>query len=256
MIMAMKCKVCTHPDKKSIEQAILAGTPHLKISKSYDVPNLSVRNHAMHHLPERMVKAFQKREAMESLDMMNEFTTLMRDIKQQIEDFKGKGKDALTLRATETLIKLYQTMCQFASVYFQNQSETRKLANEQSEHEDREAFEKSLQVLSLEELQLLQALNEKLETQDTKLTVIPRITDFEPVLTNDLPSPISNITKAEPAFRTLKNRVKTDNGLQRTKPPKQQLQEIENHVCPLPPETITSTPWQHNPLNPRYKPED
>ena len=59
--MGQKCRVCSHPNLLEINKAILAGEPNTRIGKRFDLNWQSVRNHALKHLPKRMVLPLRKR---------------------------------------------------------------------------------------------------------------------------------------------------------------------------------------------------
>ncbi len=48
--MSQKCKCCSHPRAKEIDQALAAKQSYLAISSSFAVSRNSVRNHALNHL--------------------------------------------------------------------------------------------------------------------------------------------------------------------------------------------------------------
>ncbi len=134
--MGQRCQICNHTNRKAIEQAVLDGHPFTKIGNKYLVSWQAVRSHAQNHLSKRVVKAAEQKQLNEDINMVQKATSLMTDLEGMIDDFKKQGKDALTLNAIDKLIKLYQAMSSIASMYYQQQAETR--FKEQEKEQDKE----------------------------------------------------------------------------------------------------------------------
>ena len=181
--MSRKCLVCTHNNRLDAERLYLRGESISKISLEFGISPDSVRNHMLNHLSRQMTQAFKKKSAMEAFDMMNEFTTLMADIKQQIETFKKKGKDSLSIKATDTLIRLYQTMAQFASVFYQIEANEKQQDKEairrEIEQENKVLINEMLDVLNKAEQDMYFQLNLKMTTYDASRVVIPQKNEFD-----------------------------------------------------------------------------
>jgi len=162
----------------------MQGKSMASIARKYNVTYESVSNHMKNHVSRQMVQAFRKKQSMESMDMMNEFTTLIQDIKDQIEEFKTDRKHGLTLKATDTLIKLYQVMCNFASVYYQQQAEessqNREEIIQEYEQQQDERIKQSMEVLTNNELRIYEAIAMKGHTHDADTVLFPDgATDME-----------------------------------------------------------------------------
>jgi len=169
--MGMRCTICQHRNVLQINKEILAGETWTKIAKTYGVNFQAVRNHAKKHLPKRMVKAFEKKEMAEDLDMMNEFTTLIADIKEQVEIFKREGKDALTIKGIDVLIRLYQTMAQYASAYYQKQAMDNEAERAREQQEQEHWRAENIKVLSQDEKDMQRLLAIKMVSRNEKMDV-------------------------------------------------------------------------------------
>ena len=55
--MPRPCSICTHSQRRAIDQAIVAGTPLATIATEYHVIDESLRQHRDSHLPKALVKA-------------------------------------------------------------------------------------------------------------------------------------------------------------------------------------------------------
>lgn len=225
----MKCTICSHPNKHEIEQAILTGQAQTRIALNYGVGVDAVRYHSQHHLSQRMVKAFKTKEALTDLNMATEFSTLIADIKEQITKLKKKGADGLTIAATNTLIKLYGVMCQFAAVYYQQQSNENQESNEAHEAKEIEITKEQLSMLTLAELKFLQRIAEKINSGNNKTVIFSDIDYFEQPILNDLPKNVDLYVSREEVFKTPKNAMKR----------KYTSKDESLQVYPLEPEVIS-----------------
>ena len=58
-MMAQICKICSHPDRLKIDQAIVSGTSLKEISRRFNVTYDSLYRHAQDHLTRQLTKAWQ-----------------------------------------------------------------------------------------------------------------------------------------------------------------------------------------------------
>lgn len=176
--MAMKCSICQNPNKLDIDKDIMRIDNLSEIARKWGVGRDAVERHKRDgHISRQLVTAFKKQEAIQSLNMMSEFQQLMADIKLQIENFKQTKQHGLTLKATDTLIKLYQVMAQFASAYYQSQVQSSSLDREKIEYEINQEHEQhvkdSYSVLSDIELSILSAITMRTVCGDETYEVFP-----------------------------------------------------------------------------------
>jgi hypothetical protein len=98
-----------------------------------------------------------------------------------------KGKDIIALKALSEQRATFQLIAQI-SVAMHNQLEAKieyeKLRSGEYVIDQSMQYQHNLAVLSMEELQMLQALTEKLEKQDPTIQILPRTTDFQPVVSS------------------------------------------------------------------------
>ncbi|MCK4346958.1 MAG: hypothetical protein KAX05_16870 [Bacteroidales bacterium] len=106
-----------------MEKKYLQGIPISKIAKEYGVAYHSLYEHCQSHISRQLIQSCKKQDAIQSMDLMGEFARLIADIKNMIDQFKDKKQHGLTLKAVDTLIRLYSTMAQFASVFYQVQAD-------------------------------------------------------------------------------------------------------------------------------------
>jgi DNA-binding transcriptional MerR regulator len=165
-----------------------------------------------------MLKAYQKKEVMNDFNMMKEFTTLIADIKDQIERLKAKKSEGLTIAATNTLIKLYSVMCQFASVFYNNQDGNIQEKLEEQAQQEEEELQNRISILTFEELKLFQALVYKIEIQDEGIDVISNINNKSAAVMYELLDVVPNIVPEA--------KIQTKPRLKRTILPNNELSDL------------------------------
>lgn len=176
-----KCLTCTHDKRLEAERMYMQGQSIAHISRTFGIPYDSVSHHMSEHLSRQLVQHFRKQSSMESVNMMSKFTVLIQDIQDQIDRFKIAGKDALTLKATDTLIRLYSVMCQFASVFYQQQGAEHEQERLKDDEQREQKFSEDLQVLSDDELSVLEQLQQKVELQDPDMKIkLDHFEEFHP----------------------------------------------------------------------------
>ena len=143
-----RCKCCSHPDTKKIDQEIVQGTAHTKIADSFGLDHQSVRYHAEHHLPEKLVKAVQEDErkhAESVLDGINDLLTRTRKIMDEAEQ---KGYNRLQLEAIREARSTFELLSRIAATM-------ERFKQQKDETEDKrqtEQYQEGLKALSDNEL--------------------------------------------------------------------------------------------------------
>jgi len=161
--MAQICTVCTHEKRDEINEKLIKNQQgYSSIAREYDLNWQAVRSHHLGHIPKRMAKSIEKKEATEDLNMIKKCTELMQELETMISDYKEKGKDSLTLSAVDKLIKLYSTMASIASVYYQHKQDTFEQEQTQQEEQREESINQGLSKLNDQELEWFSWLSYKL----------------------------------------------------------------------------------------------
>ncbi len=180
--MGTKCKTCTHPSRTSIERDFLQGVPITTVARNYGVGPESIKEHCHSHLSKRLVGVFKRKDTLESINMMQEFPMLINKVKSMLEDFERQKLHGLSLRAIDSLTKIYSVFCQFASVYYDHQSqisaEQREQADEYERMQREEENRERLSRLNDSELEMLHKLTAKMWDMSDDETIIP---DPEPL---------------------------------------------------------------------------
>ena len=74
--MPRSCTVCAHPERHSIEAALVAGRSLRDIARHFGVSKDAVARHAAEHLPPALVRAKEEAEGNEALDLLRQLKTI------------------------------------------------------------------------------------------------------------------------------------------------------------------------------------
>ena len=69
--MARTCSVCAHPDRDSIDIALVEGKPLRNIAKQYALSASSLHRHAQSHLPETVKAAYVVQEQGHAVELLS-----------------------------------------------------------------------------------------------------------------------------------------------------------------------------------------
>jgi transposase-like protein len=90
-----RCTVCDHPERHSIDEALVSGAPYRSVAKRFGLSESSVYRHKTEHLPAHLLKAREVEEAARADDLLDQVRNLQAhalDILERAE----KGGDLRT----------------------------------------------------------------------------------------------------------------------------------------------------------------
>lgn len=108
--MAKPCRICTHPDRDTIELALIRGDLFSKIGARF--PGLTKNplcRHGRRHLPAKLARAFQAledRHAVSLLDRLAEIESETRRIVEKAERARQYGVAIVGIRELTRLLEL------------------------------------------------------------------------------------------------------------------------------------------------------
>jgi hypothetical protein len=82
--MPRRCTVCDHPERHSIDEALVAGAPYRSVAKQFELSESAVYRHKTEHLPAHLLKAREVEEAARADDLL-----------EQVRDLQGHALDIL-----------------------------------------------------------------------------------------------------------------------------------------------------------------
>lgn len=74
--MPRSCSTCEHPERETIDRALVGGASNLSVSSLYGVSESAVRRHKANHLPAKLAKAYEAEEASHAGDLLRQVRAL------------------------------------------------------------------------------------------------------------------------------------------------------------------------------------
>lgn len=186
------CTVCTHPKRLEIDRRIVSGANLANLAKEFGLPYSSTYNHAQIHVSRQLTQVMEKRATAEQFDLLERIDgTIIRAEKIFLRNFE-KGRDLVALKALSEQRATFELLAKISYALHQAKQaeiELARLNSGEISQEDKQAFQKKLKVLTIPELEMLLALQEKLEKQDPSIEIIPDVaeiqSDYSPFLIED-----------------------------------------------------------------------
>ncbi len=99
--MPRVCSICSHADKASIDDALLAGAPNRRIASQYGMSEAAVRRHKADHIPFHLIKAQDAAEVIQADTLLARLLSLNAETMAILREARtGRIKDnELALRA-------------------------------------------------------------------------------------------------------------------------------------------------------------
>ena len=104
--MARPCTVCSHPDRETINQELIAGTSYRNVGKQFGVGVSAVFRHRRDHLTELLANALEARGARElhhGDELLNQLQGLTTEALSILNDSRGSGDNRTALVAISEL---------------------------------------------------------------------------------------------------------------------------------------------------------
>jgi transposase-like protein len=86
--MPRRCTVCDHPQRHSIDEALVSGAPYRSVARRFELSESAVYRHKTDHLPVHLLRAREAEEAAradELLDQVRSLQTHALDILERAE---------------------------------------------------------------------------------------------------------------------------------------------------------------------------
>ena len=74
--MPRRCTVCDHPERHSIDEALVTGAPYRSVAKRFERSESAVYRHKTEHLPAHLLKAKEVEEAARADDLLDQVRNL------------------------------------------------------------------------------------------------------------------------------------------------------------------------------------
>ena len=70
--MPRRCTVCDHPERHSIDEALVSGAPYRSVAKRFELSESAVYRHKTEHLPAHLLKAREVEETARVDDLLDQ----------------------------------------------------------------------------------------------------------------------------------------------------------------------------------------
>lgn len=137
--MGMACTVCNHEKRVEIDRSIISGQSHTKIAKEYGLNSQAIRHHAAEHLTRQLVTAMEKKEALESHNLISKIDDILAKAKLIFERNYARKKDAIALKALDSQRNTLELLSKIAFALHQaraNELEMERIRNQEKEDTD------------------------------------------------------------------------------------------------------------------------
>jgi hypothetical protein len=74
--MPRRCTVCDHPERHSIDEALITGAPYRSVAKRFGLSESAVYRHKVEHLPTQLLKAREVEEVASADDLLDQVRNL------------------------------------------------------------------------------------------------------------------------------------------------------------------------------------
>ncbi len=174
-VMAMACLICNHSKRLEIDRALMAGKSLAGIGREYNVSESSLASHRDKHISRQLIQAWEKKELMEGMNVLEELEELIHRTKKILDEAERTKKYGIALSAVRETRGTFELMSKIA--YSLHQAKLTELElkqnNEQADQANIEsAMQDSLQVLSYDELKVFNKLIQKIHVQDPDMNCL------------------------------------------------------------------------------------
>ena len=108
-IMPRSCTVCEHPERETIDRALVGDASNRSVASLYDVSEAAVRRHKSNHLPAKLVVAAQAEEVAEADNLLDQVQHLQQstlDILAEAEQSKQYRTALSAIREARSNLEL------------------------------------------------------------------------------------------------------------------------------------------------------
>jgi len=188
--MSQACKICNHPKRLQIDRELVQGKSVAKVSQKYHVPYDSLYNHAQNHLSHQLRTAYEKKAALEGLDLLSEIEELIRRSKRIMDQAESENKLNTALNAIGQARGSYELLSKIAFSLHQARLAELELEREKSGATNAEEIEELsreyMDRLTDREAELLLRLIDKANGETNEFIepgqYLPRLDDLEPMI--------------------------------------------------------------------------
>src|SRR5215210_2726009 len=103
--MPRTCSICGHDERRDIEVALVKREPYRHIAARFSVSTGALQRHTKDHLPDRLLKAHERQDVQEALDVVGQLRTSNEVSLAILEEARDVGDPSIALRAAGRVLK-------------------------------------------------------------------------------------------------------------------------------------------------------
>jgi transcriptional regulator with XRE-family HTH domain len=184
--MGMVCSICSHSERLRIDRELVQGKTKSEIARQFGVGNDALAQHERKHLSRQLVQAFEKKQEMESFNLLERIERILgraeRIFRRNYSKNTATG-DSLALKSISEQRQTFELLAKIAAHLHQVRAmelQMSQTTTDNSLKERAEAFaEKAASRLNEKEQDMLESLLSKIEGA-TKEVIIPAETEQWP----------------------------------------------------------------------------
>jgi hypothetical protein len=171
------CIICNHRKRLEIDRELVTGKSKASIARQFNVSHDSLLHHESTHLSRQLVQAYEKKEALESLNLLERIDTLLHRAELIFQRNYDQKRDRTALKALSEQRNTIELLSKIA--FALHQAKADELQNNRNlwESEQLQSQEQQLSILNDAELEMLEKLTAKISEQDSSIIVIPEKRD-------------------------------------------------------------------------------
>ena len=113
--MASNCLTCTHKDRLAIDQKLVQGQSYSSIGREYNLPMMSVRNHAHNHLSRQLMVAWDRKEMIHSTELVQKLQDVLLNAEAIFQRNFAQGRDGTALKALDSVRLTLELVCKISA---------------------------------------------------------------------------------------------------------------------------------------------
>ncbi len=131
--MPRTCTICSHAQRQAIDTALIAHDSLRDIAGRYGVSKSAVERHKDDHLPARMVKAHERHDVRQAIDIVQQLKAVNTACWQVLSDARASRDGELVLKASDRIAKHIELQAKLIGE-LEQEGTTTIIINQQVQH--------------------------------------------------------------------------------------------------------------------------
>lgn len=194
--MSQICRVCNHSERLQIDRELVKGRSKLSIARNYGLSDQGVAYHSNNHLSHQLVTAYERKQALEDMNLLSEIEDLLARTKNILTIAEDKKRYRLALNAIKEARGTYELLAKMAVSLHQARLAELELERTKSGKSDGEEQQQFIQLvyakLNHSEVELFLRLLDKIHGETVEM-IVPGLPIPPPIGSSDSLPPLKRI---------------------------------------------------------------